>query len=337
MQHHVEHPEMGVALLKGFCELRQRLGCPPATLRAAAAVAEISDLEDGLMEQLLLLTLPDMLVIVRDLISGLFLPGVVDLQRRVKQLVIDLLQILVDKDDVLPRPVAVYIGRCKLPVVMPDTNISTSSSYVRVDDEGNTIVSNFDAIPLADWTSDDGYMKITTNYSYIKTVGREKYYSVWARGTWQEYPAIALQDAFVLGTSGTFDDSYSEYGSVSQTFTCTSGCTQKTYKNRSVSSSNTIDEDLSFDYERFIPVMHFVPISPRCDYCTGGARDYYFSAYIRYGMIADESVNIQAGYAHKTIGFGDISVGIDVNGTPSFSASVATVVPYVARAVTVTY
>lgn len=216
-------------------------------------------------------------------------------------------------------------------------NISTSSSYVRVDDEGNTIVSNFDAIPLADWTSDDGYMKITTNYSYIKTVGREKYYSVWARGTWQEYPAIALQDAFVLGTSGTFDDSYSEYGSVSQTFTCTSGCTQKTYKNRSVSSSNTIDEDLSFDYERFIPVMHFVPISPRCDYCTGGARDYYFSAYIRYGMIADESVNIQAGYAHKTIGFGDISVGIDVNGTPSFSASVATVVPYVARAVTVTY
>ncbi len=53
-------------------------------------------------------------------------------------------------------------------------NISTSSSYVRVDDEGNTIVSNFDAIPLADWTSDDGYMKITTNYSYIKTVGREK-------------------------------------------------------------------------------------------------------------------------------------------------------------------
>lgn len=99
-------------------------------------------------------------------------------------------------------------------------NISTSSSYVRVDDEGNTIVSNFDAIPLADWTSNDGYMKITTNYSY---------------------------------------------------------------------------------------------------------------------MIADESVNIQAGYAHKTIGFGDISVGIDVNGTPSFSASVATVVPYVARAVTVTY
>ena len=72
------------------------------------------------MEQLLLLTLPDMLVIVLDLISGLFLPGVVDLQRRVKQLVIDPLQILVDKDDVLPRPVTVYISRCELPVIVPD-------------------------------------------------------------------------------------------------------------------------------------------------------------------------------------------------------------------------
>lgn len=62
VQHHVEHPEMGVALLKGFCELRQRLGCPLAALRAAAAVAEIADLEDGLMEQLLLLALPDSLM-----------------------------------------------------------------------------------------------------------------------------------------------------------------------------------------------------------------------------------------------------------------------------------
>ena len=122
VQHHVEHPEMGVALLKGFCELRQRLGCPLAALRAAAAVAEIADLEDGLMEQLLLLALPDMLVVVWDLVPCLFLPGVVALQRLVKQLVIDLLQILVDKDDVLARPVPVYIGRRELPVIVPDAS-----------------------------------------------------------------------------------------------------------------------------------------------------------------------------------------------------------------------
>ena len=111
VQHHVEHPEMGVALLKGFCELRQRLGCPLAALRAAAAVAEIADLEDGLMEQLLLLALPDMLVVVWDLVPCLFLPGVVALQRLVKQLVIDLLQILVAENNVLLRPAPVYIRR----------------------------------------------------------------------------------------------------------------------------------------------------------------------------------------------------------------------------------
>ena len=55
VQHHVEHIEMGIALLKGLCERCQRLRCPLAALRTAAAVIQIADLEDGLMEQLLLL------------------------------------------------------------------------------------------------------------------------------------------------------------------------------------------------------------------------------------------------------------------------------------------
>ena len=61
------------------------------------------------MEQLLLLALPDMLVVVRDLVSCLFLPGVVCLQRLAEQVIIGLLQILVDKNDILPRPLTVYI------------------------------------------------------------------------------------------------------------------------------------------------------------------------------------------------------------------------------------
>ena len=54
-------------------------------------------------------------------------------------------------------------------------------------------------------------------------------------------------------------------------------------------------------------------------------------------MIADETVNIQAGYAHKTVGLGDISVGIDATGTPSFSVGRGSVTEYIARPVTVTY
>ena len=53
------------------------------------------------MEQLLLLALPDMLVVVRDLVSCLFLPGVVCLQSLAEQVIIGLLQILVDKNDIL--------------------------------------------------------------------------------------------------------------------------------------------------------------------------------------------------------------------------------------------
>ena len=38
VQHHVEHIEMGIALLKGLCERCQRLRCPLAALRTTAAV-----------------------------------------------------------------------------------------------------------------------------------------------------------------------------------------------------------------------------------------------------------------------------------------------------------
>lgn len=216
-------------------------------------------------------------------------------------------------------------------------NITTSSSYIRVDNVGNTFVSNKEDILYADWTSTDGYMKITTNYSHRSTDGAEKHYEVWARATWLKYPAIALRDAFVLGTSGTFDDSYDETGFVSQIIECNSGCSRHTNRFRQVSNTNTEYEDLTMTYDSFVPELHFTPISPRCDYCGGSASDYSFTAYIRYGMIADESVNIQAGYAHKTAGFGGISVGFDINGTPSFSASVSTLSEYIARPVTVSY
>lgn len=97
VQHHVEHMEMGIPLLKALCVLNQSLRCPLAALRTAAAVIQIADLEDGLMEQLLLLALPDMLVVVWDLIPCLFLPGVVCLQCLVEDLMVDLFQIIVAK------------------------------------------------------------------------------------------------------------------------------------------------------------------------------------------------------------------------------------------------
>lgn len=215
-------------------------------------------------------------------------------------------------------------------------NITTSTSYLLIDSEGDASLSFSDAVPYDSdlWPSPDGYMKISTSYTYRKTVGNENYFTVSARATWLKFPSVALEDAFVLGTTGTFDDDYSEYSSVSQTFNCIK-CSRNTYRNRSVSQTKAVDGDLSLDYENYVPSMHFVPISPRCDYCENGGHDEYFSVYIRYGMLSDESVNLQAGYGHKTLGIGSISVGVDITGTPSFSAGLATVKSYIARPVTV--
>ena len=111
VQHHVEHMEMGIPLLKALCVLNQSLRCPLAALRTAAAVIQIADLEDRFMEQLLLFPLADMLIVVGDLISGLFLLGVVGSQGLVEDLMVDLFQIIVAKSHILFRPAPVYIRR----------------------------------------------------------------------------------------------------------------------------------------------------------------------------------------------------------------------------------
>lgn len=215
------------------------------------------------------------------------------------------------------------------------SSISTTASIVVVDDNGISTAYSGDAVPAVIWTSDDEYMQIDTCFGKRFTLDGESYYNVWATATWLDYPAICMQDAFVIGTSGTFDDSVTEKGWVHQTFKCRD-CNRYTYWNRSVDKENTIDDDLSLEYDTFVPVLHFDPITARCEHCGDyNADDILFSVYLKYGMIADESVNIQSGYAHKTLGIGNISVGIDISGTPSFSAGLSTVKKYIARPVTV--
>ena len=62
-----------------------------------------------------------MLIVVRYLVPGLFLFGIVGGQGLVKDFVIDLFQIFVAKGHILPRPAPVYVRRRKAPVVVPDT------------------------------------------------------------------------------------------------------------------------------------------------------------------------------------------------------------------------
>ena len=63
------------------------------------------------MEQLLLFPLADMLIVVGDLIPGLFLFGVIGSQGLVEDLMVDLFQIIVAKSHILLRPAPVYIQK----------------------------------------------------------------------------------------------------------------------------------------------------------------------------------------------------------------------------------
>ena len=72
VQHHIEHPQMRVALLEGLCKFFESCRRPFPSRGAAPAVLQVADLEDRLVKYLLLLSLPDMLIIVCDLIPGLF-------------------------------------------------------------------------------------------------------------------------------------------------------------------------------------------------------------------------------------------------------------------------
>ena len=111
VQHHIEHPQMGIALLEGLRKLFES-GCRPfPSGGAASAVLQVADLEDRFMEQLLLFPLADMLIVVGDLIPGLFLFGIVGSQGLVEDLMVDLFQIIVAKSHILLRPAPIYIGR----------------------------------------------------------------------------------------------------------------------------------------------------------------------------------------------------------------------------------
>ena len=77
VQHHIEHPEMGIALLEGLRKFLESRCRPFPSRGAAPAVIQVADLEDRFVKYFLMLSLPDLLFIVWYLILGLFLFGVV--------------------------------------------------------------------------------------------------------------------------------------------------------------------------------------------------------------------------------------------------------------------
>ena len=90
-----EYPELRIALLKSgvvFFECFFRLS---ADLGIRAGVLPVADLDDNFVKRLLLLSVDDMLVVIRDNAVAPFLLFVIPCKRIVKQLVIDCLDLFV--------------------------------------------------------------------------------------------------------------------------------------------------------------------------------------------------------------------------------------------------
>ena len=50
MQHHIEHPQMRVALLEGRCKLFESFRRPFPSMGATPAVRQVTDLKDSLVK-----------------------------------------------------------------------------------------------------------------------------------------------------------------------------------------------------------------------------------------------------------------------------------------------
>lgn len=223
--------------------------------------------------------------------------------------------------------------------VLDFDNISTTTSIIVANENIKTIKdSRYSQIsPLADWIATDNKIKLSTNYSITSTDGTYKYCTVWTRSSWLKFPLMRLTDKLALSTSATFDDSVKEEGSISQNFYCES-CKGTRVENFAVSKTKPKNTNIELVYDNFVPHLKFSGYVAGCKNCSDGGipTDSLFSVFLKYGIIVNGVANIQSGYAYKTLGLGEASVGIDTDGSLSFSAPItAKYTYYTARAVTV--
>ena len=219
-------------------------------------------------------------------------------------------------------------------------NFSIASSYVKINEDGSSReISEQEALTCllgSEYTDPDGIMKFDTGFSKLYTNGNTKHFNVWSSATWLNYPDICFEDAFVLGTNGSYDDSsVDDFGYVHQTFKCLS-CGRYTPYYRTVYANSPIDEDLVLEYTSHgVPGIIFYPKAPYCQYGEHNVDDFDFTVYINYDVVIEGSGMIQAGYGHVTLGLGGIEVSVSSDGTPQFSGGVATFVDSIyARPVT---
>ena len=89
--------------------LVQQFLCQRAVLGQDTHIILVADLDDQLMEELFLLTCPQVLIVVGDAAILAFLLGIVTVHRRVKQFVVYLLNRFIPVHDIQAAALRVYV------------------------------------------------------------------------------------------------------------------------------------------------------------------------------------------------------------------------------------
>lgn len=215
---------------------------------------------------------------------------------------------------------------------------TVSSETICVSEDGTkTAISPQDIVPFADWTSSDGYLKITTTSSK-QTVSGQTRYVITGTALWLKSPVVNDSDVFVLTSNATFDDSYIENAYFSQHKYCLTHNHQLD-RYSGVTKSYPYGDGITLEYRSGYPGISF-------DFktlCAQSPSSYVvdpsqtrITAYIQYRVIptvGGGTYSAQASYSHKTFG-GKIGWSLGVGGLqPTFTIA-GTKMDYFARPIT---
>ena len=202
-------------------------------------------------------------------------------------------------------------------------------------EEAQAILDN-PVAPMAEWESDDGYMKLI---SYASAGTKGDYgtpFTLSCTARWLKYPSYRLTDTLAIVYGGTFDDSYTIHSTLKETGSCSecgkafSWDEEESYGKEKGNNTphfitNSSMIELDFGQAQAIGAKHDIKIIS-CVHLLAGtpvncASTTKMESYIRFRVLCNSTTEARAAYAHTKL-TGTISISGCISSTgvsPTFS------------------
>lgn len=202
--------------------------------------------------------------------------------------------------------------------------------------EAAQIIDN-PAAPMAEWTSEDGYLKLTTFANAGSKISNETPYTLSCTATWLKFPVWRLTDTLAIVYGGAFDDDYTITSTFNETGKCSycgrtlSWSGTESYGKDGTSSAHFIKTsdliELDFAQSQAIGTkLDLKAVScmhPVDQTAANFAQTTKITGYIRFRVLCDSTTEARAAYAHtKLAGSVTISGSVSSSGvSPTFGGA----------------